>query len=81
MMKTHNSHEDTENVDDYGNDDDIKYFKIDVLSSSVIYRFLFLISSITATFLSGFLYCFCLFYIFLNVDVVEHLFLALQKSG
>ena len=82
MMKTHHSHEDTENVDDYGNDDDdIKYFKVDVLSFPVIYRFLFLISSITATFLSGFPYCFCLFYIFLNVDVVEQILLAIRKSG
>lgn len=45
-----------------------------------IYRVLFMICSLAAIPLRGYPYCFCLFYVFLNVDVVQYIVIALTRS-
>ena len=74
-----------DNVEDYYYDEDEDgyhgYFKVDIFGFQSIYRFFFLICSIAAIPLRGYTYPFCLFYVFLKVDVVQYILTALHRSG
>ena len=58
-----------------------QYFGVDPLSFQSIYRVFFVMFSIAALILSGYFYCLCLAYIFLNSDIVQYMSIALQRSG
>ncbi len=56
------------------------YFEVDPLGFQSMYRLIFLLCSGSAIPLRGYPYCICLFYVFLNVDVVQHILEALRRS-
>ena len=56
------------------------YFEVPIFGVQSMYRFVFLMCSIAAIPLQGYPYCICLFYVFVNVDVVQYIFTALYGS-
>ena len=64
----------------YEDEDDEGYFKVDLFGFQSIYRLTFLFCSIIAISFRGYPYCICLFYVFLKVDVVQHIIKALTRS-
>ncbi len=64
----------------YEDEDDDGYFKVDFFGFQSMYRMIFLFCSLIAISLRGYPYCICLFYVFLNVDVVQHILEALTRS-
>ena len=57
------------------------YFKVNLLGLRSLYIFLFLFSSVAGILFKGYFYTICLFYMFMNVDVVEFVAVALHRSG
>ena len=64
----------------YEDEDDDGYFKVDFFGFQSMYRLIFLFCSIIAIPFRGYPYCICLFYVFLKVDVVQHIIEALTRS-
>ena len=56
-------------------------FEVYFLSFSPIYRIIFLLCSIFALATSGYLYCGCILYVFLENDVLQQVLVAIKRSG
>ena len=56
-------------------------FDVHFLSVGLLYRIVFALSSIIGIATYGYLYCLCLPYIFIKIDVIEDIVVALRKRG
>ena len=60
---------------------DLEYFGIYFFGFEPIYNILFVCFSILSLAFSGYWYCGCLIYVFLNIEVLEQVLTALRRSG
>lgn len=58
-----------------------KYFRINFLSFSLLYRAVFLLFSIAALTISSYFYCGCILYVFLKINVLQNVLTALARSA
>ena len=61
--------------------EDNQYFDIYLFSTYPMYRMSFAFCSLLGLTLSGYFYTFCLPYIFINVDVIQHVIKAVGGKG
>ena len=56
-------------------------FDVNFFGFNSLYRWIFLFSSFLGLIVSGYFYCICLLYIFINIDVIRHVVKAVSGKG